>query len=194
MRRQGRRLGDGIRRLRTTGSHPLLTDLRLLLIPSPREPILTADESHLFRPTASDILIFFPPLSPRPSTRLKIDGTIKGLFLSNPGAFPSGSTSSKPLPAHSEPALAVWVGERKAAPATFALYPLSSLLGKGGSQEKTENRDMPMTMARKAFYLADKLSVKWNAAGTMASVVQTTYSRGSVHRWVCTESRPRHYS
>ena len=136
-----------------------------------RVPIITADESHLFRQTASDILIFSPPLTPRPSTRLKLDGTIKALFLSTPTSLPAETTSSKPLPAHSEAALAVWIGERNGAPASVALYPLSSLIGGGGDAEKTENRDMPMTTARKAFYQADKLTVKWNAAGTMVRAI-----------------------
>jgi translation initiation factor 2A len=69
--------------------------------------------------------------------------------------------------------VAVWVGERKGAPASLALYTLASLLGNTKSVEgddyKTESRDMPMTTARKAFYKADKLSVKWNNAGTMVS-------------------------
>ncbi|ORX35304.1 eukaryotic translation initiation factor eIF2A-domain-containing protein [Kockovaella imperatae] len=136
------------------------------------EPLITADETHLIRPTASDILIFTPPLSPRPTTRLKIDGNIKGVFLSSPSALPPGTTSAKPVPPASEPAIAVWLGERKGAPASVALYTMSSLLGNAkkdnGDEGKTETRDIPLTTARKAFYKADKLSVKWNAAGTMA--------------------------
>jgi translation initiation factor 2A len=144
-----------------------------------REPILTPDESHLIRQTASDILIFTPPSAPRPSTRLHIDGNIKGLFLSSPSTLPEGSSSAKPTKAHAEPALAVWLGEKKGAPASVALYPLSSLLGKGtkdGEEDKTETKDMPMTTARKAFYKSDKLSVKWNNAGTM--VCRSAESRG----------------
>ncbi|RXK39670.1 hypothetical protein M231_03024 [Tremella mesenterica] len=102
------------------------------------EPIVTADETHLIRASTSDILVFTPFLEPRPAVRLKIDE----------------STSSKPLSPNDEPALAVWLGERHGAPASLALYTLSSL--------------MPPTTARKAFYKADKLTVKWNPAGTMA--------------------------
>jgi translation initiation factor 2A len=40
---------------------------------------------------------------------------------------------------------------------------------KGGDDVQTETRDLPSTTARKAFYKADKLSVKWNAAGTTVS-------------------------
>ena len=137
------------------------------------EPIITQDEAHLLRPTASDILIFTPPLAPRPVTRLKLDSNVRGIFLSNPTQLPEGTSSAKPTRAASEPAVAVWIGERKGAPASLALYTLSSLLGSpkaqvDGEDYKTENRDMPITAARKAFYKADKLQVKWNPAGTTA--------------------------
>lgn len=135
-----------------------------------RIPVITADESHLFRPTSSDLLIFTPALAPRPATRLKVDGQIKCLFLSTPQALPEGTTSSKPLQPHSEPAVAVWIGEKKGAPAIVSLYPISALVGQSAPDaEKTETRDMPTTTARKAFYKADKLQVKWNNAGTMVS-------------------------
>jgi translation initiation factor 2A len=133
-----------------------------------RIPVITADESHLFRPTSSDLLIFTPALAPRPATRLKVDGQIKGLFLSTPQALPEGTSSSKPLQPHSEPAVAVWIGEKKGAPAIVSLYPISTLVGQSAPDaEKIETRDMPTTTARKAFYKADKLQVKWNNAGTM---------------------------
>lgn len=111
--------------------------------------------------------MFSPPLSARPSIRLKGDAPIKGLFLSSPAALPQGTTNARPVPAHSEPAVAVWLGEKKGAPARVQLYPLSQLVAGGGDPEKTENRDLPTALARKAFYKADKLSVKWNKAGTM---------------------------
>ncbi|RSH94843.1 hypothetical protein EHS25_004649 [Saitozyma podzolica] len=132
------------------------------------EPIITQDESYLLRPSSSDLLVFSPPLSARPSIRLKGDAPIKGLFLSSPAALPQGTTNARPVPAHSEPAVAVWLGEKKGAPARVQLYPLSQLVAGGGDPEKTENRDLPTALARKAFYKADKLSVKWNKAGTMA--------------------------
>jgi translation initiation factor 2A len=88
--------------------------------------------------------------------------------LSKPSELPEGTTSSKTAQPHSEPAIAVWVGEKKGAPATVALYPISALVGKAAADaDKTETRDMPTTTARKAFYKADKLQVKWNNAGTM---------------------------
>jgi translation initiation factor 2A len=150
---------------------------------------VTPDEAQLFRPSASDITIFSPPMAARPTTRLKVDGQIRGLFMSRPSELPQGTTSSKPLRAYPEPALAVWVGERKGAPATLALYTLSSLLGKpkAGDEDKTETRDLPMTVARKAFYKADKINLKWNNAGTMVSsrilvVKLTTGSVPHAHR------------
>lgn len=132
-------------------------------------PIITADETHLLRTTGSDISIFTPPLAPRPGTRLKVDGQIRGLFLSSPFQIPEQGTV-KPIKAHSEPGVAVWIGERKGAPASVALYPLSQLLGQThkADAEVTETRDIPLTQARKAFYKADKLSVKWCPAGNMA--------------------------
>lgn len=46
----------------------------------------------------------------------------------------------------------------------------------GNGDVQTETRDMPSTRARKAFYKADKLTVKWNNAGTM---VRVTYAWGT---------------
>ena len=156
----------GTRRPLMTGMSAAGAALLLMLIV--RIPVITADESHLFRPTSSDLLIFTPALAPRPATRLKVDGQIKGLFLSTPQALPEGTSSSKPLQPHSEPAVAVWIGEKKGAPAVVSLYPISKLVGQSAPDaEKTETRDMPTTTARKAFYKADKLQVKWNNAGTM---------------------------
>lgn len=43
----------------------------------------------------------------------------------------------------------------------------------GNGDVQTETRDMPSTTSRKAFYKADKLTVKWNNAGTM---VRITYA------------------
>ncbi|ODN77153.1 hypothetical protein L202_05681 [Cryptococcus amylolentus CBS 6039] len=135
------------------------------------EPIITADETYLFRPGPSDLAIFTPPFAPRPATRLKLDG-IRGVFISNPSALPEGSTNAKPIAPHTEPGVAIWVGEKKGAPASVGLWTLSALVGKGAAngdgEIKTETRDMPTTQARKAFYKADKLTVKWNNAGTMA--------------------------
>jgi translation initiation factor 2A len=125
----------------------------------------------MFRPTSSDLMIFHPALAARPATRIKVDGQIKGLFLSTPKALPEGTSSVQAVKPHSEPALAVWVGEKKGAPATVSLYPISALVGQGQADaDKTDTRDMPTTTARKAFYKADKLQVKWNNAGTMVSI------------------------
>lgn len=135
---------------------------------------MTGDEAHLFRASGSDILVFSPMLAPRPATRLKLDGQVRGLYLSRPAQLPDGTTGAKPLRQYPEPAMAIWVGERKGAPAYVSLYPISSLVGKGqanGDADKTENRDLPPTVARKAFYKADKLTVKWNNAGTMVGPV-----------------------
>nr|XP_018266926.1 translation initiation factor 2A [Kwoniella dejecticola CBS 10117]OBR89084.1 translation initiation factor 2A [Kwoniella dejecticola CBS 10117] len=141
------------------------------------EPIITSDESHLIRAGASDIAVFQPPLAPRPISRVRVEG-VKGIFLSAPTSLAAGVTSSKPVHPHQEPAVAIWIGEKKGAPASISLYPLSSLLpksstatanGNGTSEEiKTETKDLPNTVARKAFYKADKLNVKWNNAGTQA--------------------------
>ncbi|AFR98792.1 translation initiation factor 2A [Cryptococcus neoformans C23] len=137
------------------------------------EPIITPNETHLLRAGPSDLAIFSPPFAPRPSTRLKIEG-IRGIFISDPSALPATSTNSRPISAHPEPAVAIWIGEKKGAPASLGLWSLSSLMGKnalqanGNGDIQTETRDMPPTTARKAFYKADKLTVKWNNAGTMA--------------------------
>ena len=126
----------------------------------------------MLRPTASDILIFSPALAPRPTTRIRLDGNVKGVFLSNPSSLKPGTTSAKPVQPADEPAVAIWLGEKNGAPASVGLYTLSSLIGGQQAVEngegKTETREIPPTIARKAFYKADKLSVKWNPAGTMA--------------------------
>jgi translation initiation factor 2A len=130
--------------------------------------VITPTETHLLRSTPSDLLITTPPLAPRPSIRLKLDSSIRGLFLSNPH---SSSNLSNPVKPHAESSVAIWIGERNGAPANVGLYTLSSLLGKNELKEGGEIvvRDMPISGARKAFYKADKLNVKWNPAGTMVS-------------------------
>jgi translation initiation factor 2A len=133
-----------------------------------RIPSIDLTETYRLLPTSSDLLIYSPPFAPRPSLRLKADAPIKGIFLSKPVALPEGTTSAKPAPANAEAAVAVWIGEKKGAPGSVRLYPISQLVGKLASDgEKTENRDLPVAVARKAFYKADKLTVKWNNAGTM---------------------------
>ncbi|WVO14696.1 hypothetical protein L204_102334 [Cryptococcus depauperatus] len=133
------------------------------------EPIITANESHLFRTSLSDIAIFSPPFASRPSTRLKLEG-VRAVSISSPSALPEGSTNSRPVQPYAEPAVAVWVGEKKGAPASVGLWPLSALISDGETNEdsKTDTKDMPPTAARKAFYKADKLTFKWNNAGTHA--------------------------
>ncbi|WWC66619.1 uncharacterized protein I206_100522 [Kwoniella pini CBS 10737] len=139
------------------------------------EPIITSTESHLIRSGASDIAVFSPPLASRPISRVRVEG-VKGIFLSAPTTLSAGVTSSKPVHPHQEPAVAIWIGEKKGAPASVSLYSLSSLLPKSptsngtvnGDEIKTETKDLPNTVARKAFYKADKLNVKWNNAGTQA--------------------------
>lgn len=131
-------------------------------------PIITATESHLLRHSGMNLEIFAPPLLQRPAVRIKGELPIKGIFLSSPTELPQGTTSTKPVPPHPEPGVAIWLGEHKGAPASVRIYPLSQLTGKGEvDPEKTEHRDFPTTTARKAFYKADKLNVKWNNAGTM---------------------------
>jgi translation initiation factor 2A len=160
---------DGIRRQWMTGQWNVHSRSELT---KSRIPVITPNETHLLRATSSDILISAPPLAPRPSIRLKLDGNIRGLFLSNPIALPPNMTASKPVNPHPEPAVAVWVGERKGAPANLGLFTLSILLGKKELEAGADIvvRDMPLTTARKAFYKADKLNVKWNKAGTMVGL------------------------
>ncbi|KAL7420106.1 hypothetical protein Q5752_005071 [Cryptotrichosporon argae] len=134
------------------------------------EPAITPTETHLLRPTNTDILVFSPPLAPRPSLRLKADGAVRGVFVSHPSTL---SFLPKPVKQADEPGVAVWVGERKGAPGYLGLYSLSALASgikpaDTDADAATETRDLPTSAARKAFYKADKLNVKWNNAGTMA--------------------------
>lgn len=136
-----------------------------------REPLITPTETHRFLPTGSDILIFSPPLSPRPYLRLKGDGSpIRGIFISHPRILPEGTTNAKPIRPAEECAIAIWVGEKSGQPGGVRLYPLSQLVGGVEVKEDAQviNKDIPVALSRKAFYKADKLTVKWNNAGNMA--------------------------
>lgn len=87
--------------------------------------------------------------------------------------MPEGTSNARPIPAHSEPAVAVWFGEKKGAPGGVRLFPISQLVGaEVKDADSTENREFPQSLARKAFYKADKLNVKWNNAGTMVCSAQ----------------------
>lgn len=59
--------------------------------------------------------------------------------------------------------LAVFVGEKNGAPASLSLYSMGNL--------KSET---PAPTARKNFFKADKISVKWNKAGTMVLFLTQT--------------------
>lgn len=63
-----------------------------------------------------------------------------------------GVTSVSLSPATQDPTIAVFIGEKKGAPATVRIYSLASLNGP--------------PLCQKTFYKADKATFKWNAAGT----------------------------
>jgi len=56
--------------------------------------------------------------------------------------------------------VAVFVGEKNGAPATMSLYSVQTLSGSS-----------PVATATKAFFKADKVTVKWNPAGSMVSLL-----------------------
>ncbi|CED82824.1 Predicted translation initiation factor related to eIF-3a [Phaffia rhodozyma] len=117
------------------------------------QPSFPPSESHLVRTFNSEILLFptstSQPLTPStpPTSRLKVDG-LKQIWVGG-GAEGEG--------------VAVFVGEKKGAPATLSLYSIQTL--KGSS---------PVATAKKTFYKADKITVKWNRAGNMVLFLTQT--------------------
>lgn len=133
-----------------------------------REPLVTPTESHLVRlSSSSEISVYRLPSAnsfARPTSKVRIDGTVKSIFLGGPGSSPTSVTEGLGS------AVAVWIGERKGAPASIGLHSLTSLLPPAGmtvDDEKIYTINLPATQAKKSFYKADKMQVKWNDAGTM---------------------------
>lgn len=135
-----------------------------------REPLVTPTESHLVRLSSqSEISLYRLPSTngfAKPTSKVRIDGTVKSIFLGGPGSSSTSVTEGLGS------AVAVWIGERKGAPASIGLHSLTSLLPPSGTatdDDKIHTINLPTTQAKKAFYKADKMQVKWNDAGTMVS-------------------------
>ncbi|CAE6469030.1 unnamed protein product [Rhizoctonia solani] len=97
----------------------------------------TVSESHALRVVGQDIQVFSPAEWG--------NGVVDKLRV-------EGVTSVSVSPAAQNPSLAVFIGEKKGAPATVRIYSLAALGGAPACQ--------------KTFYKADKATFKWNAAGT----------------------------
>lgn len=65
-----------------------------------------------------------------------------------------------------KPSVAVFVGERKGAPASVRIYPLASLL--------STSDEAPAPISQKTFFKADKVQMKWNTQGTALLFVTST--------------------
>ncbi|KAH7340102.1 translation initiation factor eIF-2A [Rhizoctonia solani] len=97
----------------------------------------TADESQALRVVGQDVQVFSPADWDK--------GVVNKLRV-------EGVTSVSLSPAAQNPSIAVFIGEKKGAPATVRIYSLAALGGDPTSQ--------------KTFFKADKAAFKWNAAGT----------------------------
>ncbi|CEL54542.1 Eukaryotic translation initiation factor 2A OS=Schizosaccharomyces pombe (strain 972 / ATCC 24843) GN=SPBC4B4,04 PE=3 SV=1 [Rhizoctonia solani AG-1 IB] len=97
----------------------------------------TASESHALRVVGQDVQVFSPAEWE--------NGVVDKLRV-------EGITSVSISPAAQNPSLAVFIGEKKGAPATVRIYSLAAL---GGTPT-----------CQKTFYKADKATFKWNAVGT----------------------------
>ena len=67
-----------------------------------------------------------------------------------------------------QPSVAVFFPERKGAPAFVRIYPLSSTLGAAASAAP------PAHAAQKSFFKADKVTMRWNAAGSSLLLMTST--------------------
>ncbi|KAL7414825.1 eukaryotic translation initiation factor eIF2A-domain-containing protein [Mrakia frigida] len=113
-------------------------------------PAFPPSESYLIRQSGSEILLFSgASLAPKvaPVSRFRVEG-LKGVWVGG-GSEGEG--------------VAVFVGEKNGAPATMSLYSVQTLSGSS-----------PVATATKAFFKADKVTVKWNPAGSMALFLTTT--------------------
>ncbi len=149
---------------------------------------MTQTETHLIRShTASDLSIFalHPPTQPsappagesddtikhysaefgldKPVSKIRVDGTIRGLFLAK--------ARSTPLMEGSE-GLGIWLGEYKGQPGLVSLFTLQQLLDAGGEDKAGT---LPQTLARKNFFKGDKVVLHWSDNGR---VVRSQPRRG----------------
>lgn len=76
-----------------------------------------------------------------------------------------GMTSFEVSPGN-KPSVAVFCGEKKGAPASVRIYPLTSLVPTPESS--------PAPISQKTFFKADKIQIKWNSQGTAMLFVTST--------------------
>lgn len=107
----------------------------------------TSSESHCVRLAGSELQMYDPKqLAQGPIGRLRAENI--------------GSFALSPGPA---PAVAVFFPEKKGAPAFVKIYALASLLS-----------GAPTHVAQKSFFKADKVTFKWNAAGSSLLLMTAT--------------------
>lgn len=104
-------------------------------------------ETHCVRQAGSELQVYEPSkLAGGPVGRLRLENI--GTFQLGPGPQPS---------------VAVFFPEKKGAPAFVKVYALSALL-----------TPTPAHVAQKSFFKADKVTFKWNAAGTSLLLMTAT--------------------
>ncbi|KAL5636256.1 hypothetical protein ACGC1H_004913 [Rhizoctonia solani] len=108
-------------------------------------PQYTANESQAIRVVGQDVQVFSPAEWEK--------GVVDKLRV-------EGLTSVSLSPAAQNPTIAVFIGEKKGAPATVRIHSLDTLEGAPASQ--------------KTFYKADKAVFKWNATGTYVLIFTQT--------------------
>lgn len=114
-------------------------------------PQFNTDETYLVRQVSTELQVFEP-------NAIKEKGVVGRLRL-------EGMTSYE-LGAGNKPVVAVFCGEKKGAPASVRVWPLTSLVP---SPEST-----PPHLSQKTFFKADKIQMKWNQAGTSLLFMTST--------------------
>ncbi|PWN41014.1 translation initiation factor eIF-2A [Ceraceosorus guamensis] len=110
----------------------------------------TNDEQHAIRQVATELQVFSTAdMNGHVVGRLKLEGITS--YEVGPGERPS---------------VAVFLGEKKGAPASVQVYPLASLIPSPAAP--------PKPISQKTFFKADKIQIKWNTAGTAILFLTST--------------------
>ncbi|SPO42165.1 related to eukaryotic translation initiation factor [Pseudozyma flocculosa] len=103
----------------------------------------TANESYCIRQVSTELQVYDP-------RAISEKGIVGRLRLEGMTSFEVGPGD--------KPSIAVFCGEKKGAPASVRIYPLSALV--------PTPADTPAPVSQKTFFKADKIQMKWNKAGT----------------------------
>lgn len=114
-------------------------------------PQFNADETYLVRQVSTELQVFEP-------NAIQEKGVVGRLRLEGMTSYELGSGA--------KPVVAVFCGEKKGAPASVRVWPLTSLVP---APEST-----PPHLSQKTFFKADKIQMKWNQAGTSLLFMTST--------------------